>query len=169
MTTVTKAKLNEANPRTSAQVLAEQKAQAAREIAAAKNKTAPPAAPAPTVPPVVAKPSLPAVPGGRTSVQRYLDEVDPASIVGTMVKFSKEAGYIRADTEEAISDQTIFAFHADQTVIGRIKFNGPGNPTDRMMGLLYDGFEMPDRATLGDDDQSQWEIAWTASRPTHGN
>jgi hypothetical protein len=26
------------------------------------------------------------------------------------------------------------------------------------MGLLYDGFQMPDRAALGDLDPSQWEI-----------
>ena len=47
---------------------------------------------------------------------------------------------------------------ADQTLIGYMQFNGEGEPPDRRMGLLYDGYIMPPRATLGDTDVSQWEI-----------
>ena len=39
-----------------------------------------------------------------------------------------------------------------------MRFNGEGEPPDRRMGLLYDGYIMPPRATLGDTDVSQWEI-----------
>lgn len=44
-----------------------------------------------------------------------------------------------------------------ETLVGWIKFSHDDDtPPVRIMGLLYDGFVMPARATLGDLDQSQW-------------
>jgi hypothetical protein len=99
-----------------------------------------------------------AVPDSRTSVQRYVDEIAPASIVGRMVKFSKDGEFVAADDNEAIGDDVDFVALCDQTLVGYIKFNGEGEPPDRHMGLLYDGFVMPPRQTLGDDDQAQWQL-----------
>ena len=45
-----------------------------------------------------------------------------------------------------------------KTLIGWIRFHGQGEAPDRHMGLLYDGFIMPPRDTLGDDDPASWEI-----------
>ena len=99
-----------------------------------------------------------AVPDQRDSVQQYLDEVAPAAIVGRMVKFSKEGQFVTHDDGEAIPEDAEFAALCDQTLVGLIKFNGPGEPPDRIMGLLYDGFELPRRESLGDLDQSKWPI-----------
>ena len=57
-----------------------------------------------------------------------------------------------------MSTDTEFAVLADQTMIGWVKFNGEGELPDREMGLLYDNFVMPTRESLGDLDQSKWDI-----------
>jgi hypothetical protein len=88
---------------------------------------------------------------------RYLDEVAPASIVGTMLKFTKEGKFVRQDNEEEIPEDADFLALCDETVVGWVKFNGPGEPPERDMGLLYDGFTMPMRESLGDLDEEKWE------------
>jgi hypothetical protein len=133
---------------TPAQINAEQKAAAERGRQPARS-TAITTGPAATVP---------AVPDSRTPVQAYLDEVAPASIVGRMIKFSKDGKFITADDNAEISDEADFAALCDQTLIGWLKFNGQGEPPDRHMGLLHDGFVMPPRNTLGDDDPAAWEL-----------
>jgi hypothetical protein len=45
----------------------------------------------------------------------------------------------------------------DDTLVGWIKFNGVGEPPSKEMGLLFDGFQMPPRQSLGDLDPKQWE------------
>jgi hypothetical protein len=107
----------------------------AREISRASKKKADPQAPLPRAP-------LPAVPDNRPYVDRYLDETAPASIVGRMIKFSKE------DAD--------FVALCDQTFVGWVKFPEDEAPI-RVMGLLYDGFVMPPRDSLGDLDEKQWD------------
>jgi hypothetical protein len=99
-----------------------------------------------------------ALPDNRTPVQAYLDGVAPAAIVGRMIKFSKEGKFVTSDDDEPISENVDFIVLADQTLIGWIKFNGEGQPPDRKMGLLFDGFVMPDRDTLGNEDITKWEL-----------
>jgi hypothetical protein len=99
-----------------------------------------------------------AVPDNRNGVQRYLDEIAPASIVGRLIKFGKDGKFITNDDGEPIGDDVDFIALCDQTLIGYVKFNDEGAPPDRHMGLLYDGFVMPDRTSLGENDQSKWEI-----------
>jgi hypothetical protein len=144
-----------ARPPTPAEIAAEQRRDAERNTAA---KAAPAkAAPVPAV--VSNKAALPAAPDTRTFVQRYLDEVSPVSIVGRMVKFdTKGSRYFTPDDDEAIGEDTIFGALCDQTLVGWLRFNGEGQPPDRIMGLLYDGFLMPPRDTLGDADPTQWEV-----------
>src|SRR5262249_2248497 len=53
----------------------------------------------------------------------------------------------------------------DETLVGWIKFNRDKDsdaPPERVMGLLYDGFVMPSRISLGDNDQAQWEPGLSA-------
>ena len=106
------------------------------------------------------KSALPAEmpPDNRTSVQKYLDEVAPTMMVGRMIKFTKPGEFKTPDDDAVISPDTDFIVLADQTQIGWIKFNGEGVPPDREMGLLYDGFVMPARTMLGDNDEPQWKI-----------
>jgi hypothetical protein len=134
--------------------MAEQKKLAEKETAertaAAKASTA--------IVPAKANGNAVAVPDNRTPLDQYLDVVAPASIVGRMIKFSKEGKFVTHDDGETIDENVDFVALCDQTLIGWIKFNGEGEPPTRHMGLLYDGFVMPARDTLGDLDQAKWEI-----------
>ncbi len=98
-----------------------------------------------------------ALPDARSSVQQYLDEVAPASVVGRLIKFSKDGAFIMQDDGQAIPEKDEFISLAGQTMIGWVKFGEAGEPPDRVMGLLYHGFVMPARETLGDLDPTQWE------------
>jgi hypothetical protein len=131
---------------TADQVLARQKADHAKPRPT-------PSVPAPASPTTTAV----ALPDTRDEVQKYLDEIAPAAVVGRLVKFSKDGQFITADDGEPISDVAEFVVLADETLVGWIRFRGPGEPPDRRMGLLYGGFKMPPRDTLGDDDQSAWD------------
>ena len=93
----------------------------------------------------------------QTAVSAYLDEIAPASIVGRMIKFDKNGKFVTHDDDEEIGEDVDFIALCDQTLIGYIKFNDEA-PPDRHMGLLYDGFMMPDRASLSDTDPARWEM-----------
>ena len=92
----------------------------------------------------------------RTEVEKYLDEVAPSSIAGQLVKFAKGGKFTIVETEEEISPDTDFVALADETLIGWIKFNGDGEPPERLQGLIYSDFKMPPRESLGDLDESEW-------------
>ena len=133
-------------PPTAAEVLARQKADAERQRGG--NGTA--------VATTTASTAV-AVPDKRTAPAQYLDEIAPASIVGRLIKFSKEGQFVTSDDGEPVSDVAEFVALCDQTLIGWLKFNEDA-PPDREMGLLYDGFVMPSRATLGDTDETKWPV-----------
>jgi hypothetical protein len=109
---------------------------------------------------VPAKAALPAEmpPDNRTAAQRYIDEIAPASIVGRMIKFSKDGTFVTRDDGEVVGDDIDFTALCDQTLIGWLKFEGEGLPPDRRMGLLYADFVMPPRDTLGSDDYTKWVL-----------
>ena len=98
-----------------------------------------------------------ASPDNRTSVQKYVDEIAPASIVGRLIKFGKEGAFVTADDGEPVPETADFLALADETLVGWIKFSRDDDtPPERIMGTLYDGFCMPARNTLGDMDQAEW-------------
>ena len=132
---------------TTEQVLARQKADA--EANTARNKATLPAAAANTA--MVA-------PDNRTEVQKYVDDVAPASIAGRVIRFNEEGKFITPDDDATIGDDIDFIALVDETLIGWIKFAGEGAPPDRIMGLLFDGFVMPPRSSLGDEDEAGWNI-----------
>ena len=70
-----------------------------------------------------------------------------------------------ADDEQEVAPDTVFAALCDQTLIGYMKFNGPKVPPDVEMGLLYSGYEMPARESLGDLDESLWELGPDGKEP----
>jgi hypothetical protein len=82
-----------------------------------------------------------------------------ANEVGKLLKFSK--GHFLAGTEE-IPAGTKFVAHAELWVRGWVKFKG-GQLVDRRVGRVADGFVVPEREALGDNDSSTWET------DTHGD
>ena len=93
----------------------------------------------------------------RTPQQRYVDEIAPSGIAGRLVKFSKEGRFVTADDDQPIDDNIDFFALCDETQIGWIKFSQEeGVPPERRMGLLYDGFVMPRRESLGDLEPNEW-------------
>ena len=141
--------------RTPEQIVAQQREDAAKDRARANAQKAAAA----KVPAKTGNAGLAAaIPDTRTSVQAYLDEVAPASIVGRLIKFGKEGSFITSDDGEPVPETAEFLALCDETLVGWIKFSGDdATPPERVMGLLYDGFVMPRRDTLGDMDQTQWQ------------
>jgi hypothetical protein len=92
---------------------------------------------------------------GKTPQQAYLDEIAPSSIVGRLVKFSKEGRFVLNDGEP-IDPGADFVALCDQTLIGWLRFNEDDTPPDRVQGLLYEGFVLPPRESLGDMDDRYW-------------
>ena len=127
----------------------------ARELVAARQSQAPSKPPpVPATPPT--REIAPATPENYRA--RYLDEVAPSGIVGRLVKFDKTGAFITSDDGEEIPEASEFVALCDQTVVGWQRFNGPGEPPDKVMGLLYDNFQMPPRESLGDLDPKGWEL-----------
>jgi hypothetical protein len=74
-------------------------------------------------------------------------------------RFGKEGKFVTADDGEPIDENAEFIALCDETLIGYIKFHPDGEtPPERIMGLLYGGFVMPARETLGDTNETQWPL-----------
>jgi hypothetical protein len=148
-----------AHTRTSAQHQAQQRADAEKRLQQkdAIVRQSPAAPPQSTLPVVATKSTAVAVPDNRDYRQRYLDEIAPSSIVGRLIKFCKDGRFVTSDDGAPISEDAEFIALCDQTLVGWIKFNGYDAPPDRHQGLLYDGYIMPPRESLGDLDEAQWE------------
>ena len=159
-----------ARGRTPEEITQTQKEQAAKDSAARKTAapSAKPVGAAQAITPEVlaetgklptrAAGSAVAMPDNRSNVQKYVDEIAPANIVGRLIKFGKEGTFVFADTGEPVPEGADFLALCDETLIGWIKFfRDDDTPPERVQGLLYDGFLMPPRSALGDLGQSQWE------------
>ncbi|MGC2690322.1 MAG: hypothetical protein WA375_22405, partial [Pseudolabrys sp.] len=62
-------------------------------------------------------------PDTRTAVQKYIDEIAPANIVGRMVKFSKDSQFVTTDGGEPVDEAAEFIALGDETLIGWIRFH----------------------------------------------
>jgi hypothetical protein len=144
-----------AQQRIDAARLKQQKTDTAR--AAQQQKAAP--ARAVAVKPA-APPPAPAAVDNRTPQEKYLDEIAPASFPGQLIKYDGKQGvFVLTSDGEPIDTDRDFVVLADETLIGFIRFSGEENvPPERVQGLLYSGFVMPDRATLSDPDEAEWPI-----------
>jgi hypothetical protein len=94
------------------------------------------------------------------AVQDYLDTHATSTIPGTLVRFNgKDARYVLLNGEDLpVKPDARFFFLSDQIWGGWIKFPEEGGAPESIQGLLNDGFRVPPREELGDDDQSQWKI-----------
>jgi hypothetical protein len=98
---------------------------------------------------------VPAIPS--SAVDTYLNEHCGGGS-GVLFKFAKDQRFRRVDDGEEIPLGTEFTVVYDQIQVGWIKFNGKGEPPERKMGALFQGFIPCPRDELGDDDQSLWEV-----------
>src|SRR5436305_6412591 len=59
-----------------------------------------------------------AVPDNRTNVERYIDDVAQASIVGRTIKFNIDGNYVTTDDDAVIGEDVDFVALCDQTLVG---------------------------------------------------
>jgi hypothetical protein len=74
-----------------------------------------------------------------------------------ILKFNKEARYVKRGSEEAMNDQECVA-KIRAARAGYIKFNGNNQP-QRRLGAIFPKDEAPSRSSLGDTDKSKWPKA----------
>jgi hypothetical protein len=84
---------------------------------------------------------------------------------GTFIKFAKDGVYRKQIDDTEIPKGTEAVLIYDQVRVGWIKFMGKGNPPLRQMGPVFEGYVPPDRDSLGDTDETNWEIG-LSGRPT---
>lgn len=135
-----------------AQVLANQKADQVINRRGDIIKTSP-AAPLPAIP----ETQLP-VPSGPHSEEAFERNLLAwGSGAGTPLSFNALDGHYQSMGGEKVDvGDIIFVAHLDETRRGWIRFNGEGNPpTVVSINIAEDGF-LPERAELGDTDQSLW-------------
>jgi hypothetical protein len=136
------------------------KAAATRGIVPTR-QTAPVPPPQGTSPPAPTnKPPVPAAAAtdSRSELDRYLDQADPTGLAGPEVKFSKDGVFTRRDTEEKLDGQSLWVAHFDQTMAGYRKLQQGQPPAAVVHPLLDPNFKMPNRTTLGDNDELEWEV-----------
>jgi hypothetical protein len=158
-----RASLNKANPRTSTEIIQDQKAQAIAEKAArGAAKAESTKAVVPAKPPDTRAVALP---DHRTDLERHLDEIAPTGVTGRLLKLSKNGEIVTADDGVPIDTDTTFIALVDQVLGGYIKFDPEGVlPPERAQGLIYDGFVPPPRTSLGDNDPDEWPIGVSGGR-----
>jgi hypothetical protein len=110
---------------------------------------------------LVPRPTTTPAPVTADPVQDYLDAFTVPTIPGTQFRFNgKDAKYVLLNADLLPLEETDkFVFLADMIWGGWIKFARDGEtPPTRIQGLLTDGFRLPPRDTIGDTDESKWEI-----------
>jgi hypothetical protein len=80
----------------------------------------------------------------------YLNEA--GANFGKLLKFVKGGWYIGDDEVEIGTEYAAILYEERR---GYVKFEN-GKPTDSVLGLVREGFKMPTRASLGDNDPHYW-------------
>lgn len=93
----------------------------------------------------------------------YGDQVSQRSIVGKLLKFSK-GDYLAGEDNDEIPHGTRFIALMDDFLVGWIRWED-NKPTNTIMGRLAEGYQPPQRNTLGDDDKNKWEVDETSKEP----
>jgi hypothetical protein len=84
---------------------------------------------------------------------------------GIYFKFAKDGVFRKTSDDEEIKEGTTFRVIYDQIQVGWIKFMGKGNPPERRMGAIFQGHNPPERAELGEMDQSEWDVDAMTNKP----
>lgn len=95
---------------------------------------------------------------GGSSVSGYL-AAHGVGMSGTFFKFDgKEKKFVKAMDGEEIAEGRQFVVVYDQIQAGWIKFQGKGESPIRKQGSIFEGYVPPARETLGEMDESEWEL-----------
>jgi hypothetical protein len=127
------------------------------------------AAPPPPLPAVAPRTDAPstavAVPSSRSAIDRILDDVAPEFL--PLILFDgKEGHFVLHATNTVLDPDTRLIAHADGTRLDYVKFKGPGEQPERVGGPIYaDGFKLPSRESLGDNDPAQWPTSDLTGKP----
>ena len=143
--------------RTPEQIVADQKQQAETERRRKLATSVAPASAPPTTVPATARASSLATTDTRTVPERLADELSSSFMPGPPIKFDGKIGqFVTPGNGELIDEKTRYAARVPEIWNGRLKFNGEGEQPTRVGGFPYDGYEMPERETLGDNDPDEW-------------
>ena len=88
--------------------------------------------------------------------ESYGSQVSQRAIVGRLLKFNK-GDWLAGESDEEIEVGTKFVVNMDQLLVGWVKWVD-NKPEQQLMGLIVDGHQSPKRESLGDTDESQWEV-----------
>jgi hypothetical protein len=69
----------------------------------------------------------------------------------------QEGKYLKCDSDMEFNDGC-FVLNPAGAVAGYLKFGGKGEAPERHTGPIYPKDEAPERASLGDTDQSKWSV-----------
>jgi hypothetical protein len=88
--------------------------------------------------------------------EQYGSQVSSRRIVGKLLKFNK-GDYLAGEDEEEIEFGKKLVCNMDQLLVGWVKWVD-NRPDQELMGLIVEGHQAPKRDSLGDLDESQWEL-----------
>jgi hypothetical protein len=89
------------------------------------------------------------------NVDSYLDAVGGPE--GRYCKFGKEGTFVTTDDGAEMDTDADYRCLFKETRVSWKKFT-EGAPPEVHGGLLYDSYVLPARASLGDTDESQWQV-----------
>jgi hypothetical protein len=85
----------------------------------------------------------------------FADAVQPRTIVGALMKFSK-GDFLAGEDGHEIAEGTAFTANLDELMAGWVRWSG-GKPIQHLMVRVAEGCTLPKRTELGDDDATRWE------------
>lgn len=99
----------------------------------------------------------------RNAFEAYADANNTRLLVGSLLKFSK-GDYMSGQDNDEVPMGTQLVCNMPELMVGWVKW-ADGKPEQHIMGRVVDGFQKPKRSTLGDEDQSLWEVDESSNKP----
>src|SRR5262249_10306077 len=100
--------------------------------------------------------TLPAIQFDADAWSDYIAHTAPSHILGTGLKFHQSFGWTNFDNEP-IPDGTRFVAAMPMLKVGWQKW-WDGAPAGHELGMQADGYRIPPRDSLGDNDESKWQL-----------
>jgi hypothetical protein len=94
--------------------------------------------------------------GGGNFFEQYSQAASGSRIVGQLLRFNK-GDWLVGQEQDDVPPGTRLIANVGELMIGWNKWVG-GVVEDMRMGRVVDGFQPPARSSLGDTDQSEWEM-----------